>query len=153
VKIEMKYDGDEVVVGIGTSVANATSALTTAPITNLESITYKVDQSIAEVAKGIGSRLTEVYEHLIKYTGTITRWVDEVATSVSGGTGSLATNVGAFSGDVALTPLYVAIKNKTTSSVIMLCGCIGLYSEDLKSPDGFLMETWDFKFSSITRTP
>jgi hypothetical protein len=149
----LKYDGDEVVIGIGTSSAAATSALTTAPLTNVESITWKGDQSVTEVAKGIGSRLTEVYEHLIKYTGTLTRWNDEVATSVSGGTGSLATNVGAFSGDVALTPLYVAIKNKTTATIITLCGCIGLYSEDLKSPDGFLMETWDFKFSSITKSP
>lgn len=113
---------------------------------------YKVDQSVAEVAKGIGSRLTETYEHLIKYTGAITRWVDEVA-EVSGGTGSLATNVGAFSGDVALTPLVVEIKNKTTATKITLSGCIGLYSEDLKSPDGFLKETWDFKFTSITRVP
>lgn len=145
----VKYDGDEVEVRIGTS---ATNVLTATPITNLESITYKADQSVTEVAKGIGSRLTEVYEHLIKYTGTITRWVDELS-EVSGGTGSLATNVGAFSGDVPLTPLFVTIKNKTTSTVIMLCGCIGLYSEDLKSPDAFLMETWDFKFSSITRTP
>lgn len=148
----MKYDGDEVTVGIGISSADATSALTKCPLTNLESVTYKVDQSVAEVAKGIGSRLTEVYEHLIKYTGTITRWVDEAAV-VSGGTGSLAANVGAFSGDVPLTPLYVAIKNVTTSTVITLCGCLGLYSEDLKSPDGFLMETWDFKFSSIAKTP
>lgn len=146
----VKYDGDEVEVRIGTTAVNV---LVANPLTNLESISYKVDQSIAEVAKGIGSRLTEVYEHLIKYTGTITRWNDELATLVSGGTGTLAANVGAFSGDVALTPLFVAIKNKTTSTVIMLCGCVGLYSEDLKSPDGFLMETWDFKFSSITKTP
>jgi hypothetical protein len=145
----VKYDGDEVQVRIGTSAANC---ITGAAITNLESITYKTDQSVAEVPKGIGSRLTEVYEHLIKYTGNITRWVDETL-PVSGGTGSLATNVGAFSGDVPLTPLYVSIKNMTTSTVIVLGGCIGLYSEDLKSPDGFLKETWDFKFVSITRTP
>jgi hypothetical protein len=145
-----KYDGDEVEVRIGTTAVNV---LTAPPLTNLESISYKGDQSVTEVAAGVGSRLTEVYEHLIKYTGMLTRWVDETATLVSGGTGSLATNVGAFSGDMPLTPLFVTIKNKTTSTVIMLCGCKGLYTEDLKSPDGFLMESWDFKFSSITRTP
>ncbi|MGA2971906.1 MAG: hypothetical protein ABSE39_04680 [Candidatus Bathyarchaeia archaeon] len=144
-----KYDGDEVEVRIGTTALAAAAA---APVTNLESISFKVDQSVTEVAKGIGSRLTEVYEHLIKYTGALTRWNDEALT-VSGGTGSLATDVGAFSGDVALTPLYIQIKNKTTATVFLLSGCVGLYSEDLKSPDGFLMETWDFKFASITRTP
>jgi hypothetical protein len=145
----VKYDGDEVTIQIGTSAVNV---LTAPVLTNVQSITWKADQSVAEVAKGIGSRLTEVYEHLIKYTGMLVRWVDEVV-QVSGGTGSLATNVGAFSGDVPLTPLYVAIKNKTTGTVYMLCGCIGLFSETLKSPDGFLEETWDFKFSTITRTP
>ncbi len=143
-----KYDGDEVEVRIGISAAAATAAT---PVTNLESITYKADQSATEVPVGIGSRATEVHEKLVKYTGAITRWNDEVAT-VSGGTGSLATDVGAFT-TAALTPLYVEIKNKTSATKIQLVGCIGLYSEDLKSPDGFLMETWDFKFSSITKSP
>ena len=141
----VKYDGDEVEVRIGTTSQN----VSTAPaLTNLESISYKADQGVVEVAVGIGSRATEVHEKLVKYTGTITRWHDEVAV-VSGGTGTLESNVGAFTTS-ALTPLYVEVKNKTTSKKDTLAGCIGLYSKDLKSPDGFLMETWDFKFNSMS---
>ncbi len=140
----VKYDGDEVEVRIGTTANN----VSTAPaLTNLDSVMYKVDQSVTEVATGIGFRTTEVHEKLIKMTGAITRWNDEVAV-VSGVTGTLETNVGAFTTG-ALTPLFVEIKNKTTTKKITLTGCMGLFSKDLKSPGGFLMETWDFKFTSI----
>ena len=144
----VKYDGDEVEVRIGISAVAAAAAT---PLTNLESISYKVDQGVTEVATGIGFRTTEVHEKLIKCTGTVTRWHDEVAV-VSGGTGTLESNVGAFT-TVALTPLFVEVKNKTSGRKTLLTGCIGLYSKDLKSPDGFLMETWDFKFSTLSETP
>jgi len=144
----VKYDGDEVEVRIGTSASNV---ITATPLTNLESIKYDSDPSVVEVPVGIGSRATEVHEKLVKYSGTISRWHDETSV-VSGGTGTLAKNVGAFS-TTALTPLYVEIKNKTTSRKVTLNGCLGKYTEDLKSPDGFLMESWDFKFSTATETP
>jgi hypothetical protein len=147
VKQALKYTGDEVVIRIGTS---ATNCLTAPPLTNLESLTYKVNQNTTQVAVGIGSRGTEVYGTLVKYTGTIVRWVDELA-EVSGATGSFATNVGAFTIG-ALTPLFLAVKNKLTGTVIVLCGCIGDYQEDLKTTDGFLEETWTFMFASITNT-
>jgi hypothetical protein len=144
----VKYTGDEVEIRIGTS---ATNCLTAPVLTNVESITYKVNQNINQVAVGIGSRGTEVYGTLVKYTGTIVRWNDELA-EVSGSTGSLATNVGAFS-QATLTPLFVAIKNKITGTKTVLCGCIGDYQEDLKTADAFLEETWAFMFASITNTP
>lgn len=124
---------------------------TAPPLSNLESISYKVDQGVAEVATGIGFRTTEVHEKLIKYTGAITRWNNELS-EVSGGTGSFAANAGAFTTG-NLTPLFIEIKNKTTSTKITLCGCMGSYPEDLKSPEGYVMESWDFKFSSITKSP
>jgi hypothetical protein len=33
-----------------------------------------------------------------------------------------------------------------------LSGVFGDYAWDLKSPEGFIMETWDFKFALITVT-
>lgn len=143
-----KYDADEVEVRIGTTANN----VSTAPaLTNLESIKYDVDQSIVEAPVGIGSRQTEVHEKLVKCAGTITRWHDETVV-VSGGTGTLAKNVGAFTTS-ALTPLFVEIKNKTTSRKVTLNNCMGKYTQDNKSPDGFMMETWDFKFNTTTESP
>ncbi len=143
-----KYDADEVEVRIGTSVSNVVSA---PALTNLESVKYDVDQSVVETPVGIGSRQTEVHEKLTKCAGTITRWHDEVAV-VSGGTGTLAKNVGAFTTG-AMTPLFIEIKNKTTSRKVTLNNCLGKYTQDSKSPDGFMMETWDFKFNSLTESP
>jgi hypothetical protein len=144
----VKYDADEVEVRIGTSAAN----VSTAPaLTNLESIKYDVEQGVVQVPSGIGLRGTEAHEKLIKGAGTITRWHDEVAV-VSGGTGTLAKNVGAFLTGV-LTPLFIEIKNKTTSRKVTLSNCLGKYTEDIKSPDGFIMETWDFKFDSALANP
>lgn len=141
----VKYDGDEVEVRIGTSAEN----VGTAPVlTNLESIKYDSGQEFDQVAEGIGSRQTEVHEKLIKPKGSITRWHDE-AEVISGGTGTLEKNVGAFTTG-ALTPLYIEIKNKTTSKKVVLNGCMGPYSKSLDSPEGYVMETWDFGFNSLT---
>lgn len=143
-----KYDADEVEVRIGTSSANVSTA---PPLTNLESIKYDSDPNITEVPVGIGSRGTEVYEKLTKFTGGITRWHDELS-DVSGATGTLANTVGAFT-LAALTPLWIQIKNKTTGRKVTLNNCLGKYTEDLKSADAFLMEAWDFKFNTLTETP
>lgn len=142
-----KYDGDEVEVRIGTSVSN----VSTAPaLTNLESISWNEDPKEVAVAVGIGSAATEVYDKLVEYAGSITRWHDEIA-GVSGGTGTLASNVGAFTSPKV--PLWIQIKNLTTGRKVILNNCIGKYTNDLKSPDAFLMEAWDFKFNSATETP
>lgn len=143
-----KYDGDEVEVRIGTLTSNVSTA---PPLTNLESISYKVDQGVVEVATGIGSRTTEAHIKLLKYSGAINRWHDEL-NEVSGGTGTLSHMIGAFS----LTKpaaLVIEIKNKTTGRKETLSGIYGNYAKDLKGPEGFLMEAWDFKFGLLTETP
>ena len=143
----VKYDGDEYNVQIGTSVSNVASA----PIlTNLDSISWDEDPKEVAVPVGIGSQATEVHDKLCEYTGSLTRYSDQVA-MVSGGTGTFAKSVGAFSNPK--TPLYVLITNKTTSYTVLLSGCIGKYSQPLKSADGFMMETWDFKFNTATESP
>ncbi|MGA8903694.1 MAG: hypothetical protein WB661_01655 [Candidatus Bathyarchaeia archaeon] len=142
-----KYDGDEVEVRIGTSASN----VSTAPaLTNLESISWNEDPKVVAVAVGIGSQATEVHDKLVEYAGTISRWHDELSV-VSGGTGTLAKNVGAFTNPKV--PLWIEVKNKTTSRKVTLNNCLGKYTNDLKSPDGFLMEAWDFKFNTATESP
>lgn len=144
----VKYDADEVEVRVGTSSSNVSTAV---PLTNLESISYKVDQGVTEVPVGIGSRGTEVHEKLVKCSGAITRYVDELPL-VSGGTGTLSHNTGAFTIG-ALTPLFIEIKNKTTGRKELLSNVLGSWAPDVKSPDGFIMETWDFKFNPpVTET-
>jgi hypothetical protein len=143
-----KYDGDEVEVRVGTSTSN----VSTAPaLTNLESISYKVDQGVTEVATGIGFRTTEAHAKLLKYSGAITRWHDEL-NNVSGGTGTLSSMIGAFS-LTKPSALVIEIKNKTTGRKETLSGVFGNYAKDLKSPEGFLMESWDFKFGLLAETP
>ena len=54
----------------------------------------------------------------------------------------------------ALTPLFIEIKNKTTGRKELLSNVLGSWAPDVKSPDGFIMETWDFKFNPpVTETP
>jgi len=143
----VKYDGDEVEVRIGTSAENVGSA---PALTNLQSVQYDDGQTFDQVADGIGSRLTGVHEKLIKPKGSIKRWHDEVPV-VCGGTGTLEKNVGAFTTG-ALTPLYIEIKNKTTSKKVTLAKCMGPYSKNLDSPEGYVEETWDFFFESLSES-
>lgn len=142
-----KYDGDEIEVRIGSSSSNVTSA---PPLTNVESIKWDEDPGVVEVPVGLGSQATEVYDKLVKYAGTLTRWHDELS-EVSGATGTLAATVGAFTNPKV--PLWVQIKNKTTGRKETLNNCIGKYSTDTKSVDAFKMEAWDFKFNTATETP
>jgi len=143
----VKYDADEVEVRIGTSAANVGSA---PALTNLQSIEYDPGQTFDQPPAGIGSRLSEVHEKIIKPKGSLKRWHDEVAV-VCGGTGTLEKNVGAFT-TAALTPLYIEIKNKTTSKKVTLAKCMGPYSKTLDSPEGYLEETWDFFFESLSES-
>jgi hypothetical protein len=132
---------------MGTSASNVTTA---PPLSNVESITWDEDPTVTEVAVGLGSDATEVYPKLVKYTGTLTRWYNELS-EISGGTGTLAKNVGAFASPKA--PMWIAIKNKTTGRIETLNNCLGKYTTDVKTPDAFKMESWAFKFNSATETP
>ena len=141
-----KYDGDEVAVRIGTSAADAGTANA---LTNVESISWDVDQGVDLVAVGVGSRLTEPHAKLIKYSGSLTRWYDEATLVVSGDAGQFAAAVDAYSTDNP-TELFIRVTNKTTSKFVVLNNAIGKYSRTLDSPEGYVMETYDFNFTTIT---
>jgi hypothetical protein len=70
-----KYDGDQVEVRVGTTTDNVASAPV---LTNVDSVSYKVDQGITQAPTGIGFRTTEAHAKLLKYSGAITRYEDEL---------------------------------------------------------------------------
>src|SRR3990172_11833831 len=123
--------------------ATTENGLDTAPaVSNWESIDYSVGHNIQQAPVGIGSRLQELNETLLDYSGSVGGWYDETA---AGGAADILSAFGAFQ-QSALTPLYIELKNKVTSSKIRLKKCKGDPADTIDSPDGVRMWSWDFKF-------
>jgi hypothetical protein len=149
--------GKEVEVRMGT----ATSELTTcAAMSNVESIEWNKDPNIDSTPAGLGSNLMVNMQRIAKFSGSMSRWynADDVCCGDTGheGTcgdaGTFAAVVGAYETGI-LTPLYIEITNITTGEVIELQRCIGKYSQPISSPEGYIMEKWDFNFEDIDYTP
>jgi hypothetical protein len=138
-----KLRGKDVEVRIATTENGLDSA---EALTNVESIEWNPDQNVDRAPAGLGSRLKEVSEGLIDYTGSMSRWHDK--TAVAGST-DFATAVGAYQ-QGALTPLYVEVYNKVTGEKVRLKKCKGTYSRPVDSPEGYVMEAWDFSFEDIS---
>ena len=139
-----KYSGDEVEVRIVTSDVDATYNAAAA-VPQVSSAEWNTNQGIESVPVGLGSRLQTAEEKLIEYTGSIERWHDE---TVIAGSSTFRQLVGAFQ-QGALTDLFIEVKNKTTGKKVRLKKCIGNYSAPGVSPDGYMMETFDFTFEDI----
>jgi hypothetical protein len=130
-------------------VATTENGLDTAPaLDNWESIKWNVKQGRQKVPVGIHSRLQEVYETLLDYSGSCSGWYDEVA---AGGSSDILTAFGAFQ-QAALTPLYVEVKNKVTGAKIHLNKVKGDPGHAIDSPEGFSMWSYDFDFEDIGKS-
>lgn len=112
------------------------------------SIKWKVAQGRKKAPVGIGSRLQEVYETLLDYSGSCDGWNDESAVA---GSSDIATAFGAFQ-QGALTQLYFEVKNKTTSKKVRLKKVKGDFAPDIKAPDGYSMWAYDFDFEDISES-
>ena len=139
----VKYKGKDAEVRMATSEGGLASA---PALANVESIEWNEEPNVDAAPVGLGSRLKDVGEGLIDYTGSMSRWHDKVAVA---GSSDFATAVGAYQ-QGSMTPLYVQVKNKITAEVVVLKKCLGSYSRPVDSPEGYWMETWDFKFEDIS---
>jgi hypothetical protein len=138
-----KYRGKDVEVRIA---ATEDDLATATALTNVESVEWNPEQNVDRVAVGLGSRLKETSEGLIDYTGSLSRWHDKTAVA---GSADFATAVGAYQQE-SLTPLYVEVYNKVTGEKVVLKECKGSYTRPVDSPEGYVMETWDFSFEDIS---
>jgi hypothetical protein len=148
--------GKEVEVRIGT----AAGVYCIAKMDNVESIEWNKDPNIDSTPAGLGSNLMVNKQRIAKFTGSLSRWYNEDDVccgdtgheGTCGDTGTFAAVVGAYeTGE--LTLLYVQVTNLTTGEVVELQRCIGKYSQPISSPEGYIMETWDFNFEDIDYTP
>jgi hypothetical protein len=139
----VKYKGKDTEVRMATTEGGLASA---SALTNVESVEWNEEPNIDAAPVGLGSRLKDVSEGLIDYTGSISRWHDKVAAA---GSSDFATAVGAYQ-QGSMTPLYVQVKNKITGELVVLKKCLGAYSRPVDSPEGYWMEAWDFKFEDIS---
>jgi len=138
-----KYRGKDVEVRIATTEGGLATANA---LTNVESVEWNPEQNVDRVPVGLGSRLKEVSEGLIDYTGSISRWHDKTAVA---GSADFATAVGAYQ-QSSLTVLYVQVYNKVTGEKVVLKKCMGSYTRPVNSPSGYMMESWDFSFEDIS---
>jgi len=139
----VKYRGKDIEVRIATTEGGLATATA---LTNAESAEWNPEQNVDWPPVGLGSRLSEGSEGVIKYTGSLSRWHDKTAVA---GSADFATAVGAYQ-QGSLTPLYVEIYNKVTGEKVVLKKCRGSYSRPVDSPEGYVMESWDFGFEDIS---
>jgi len=129
--------------------ATSEEGLDTAPaLSGWESIEINVSHGRQKVPVGIGSRLQEVYETLLDYSGSVSGWYQE---STLAGSSDELTAFGMFQ-QGSLAPLYIELKNKTTNSKIRLLKCKGDPALTIDSPEGFSMWSWDFDFEDISKS-
>jgi hypothetical protein len=113
-----------------------------------KSIKLNVKQGRKKVPVGIGSRLQEIHETLLDYSGSCSGWNDETAVA---GSADILTAFGAFQ-QGSLTPLYIEIKNKVTGSKIHLKKVKGDPASTMDSPEAFNEWAWDFDFEDISKS-
>lgn len=140
-----KYTADEYELRVATTEAGLDSA---PALSHWEHIEWSVGHGRKKVPVGIGSRLQEVHETLLDYSGSVSGWSVEGAVA---GSADELTAFGAFQ-QGALTQLYVELKNKTSGAKYRLKKCKGDPAFTIDSPEGFAMWTWDFDFEDISKT-
>ena len=140
-----KYTADEYELRAATTEAGLDSA---PALTGWQKISIKEKQGRKIRPDGIGSRLQQVHETLLTYSGSASSDLQE---SPMAGSGDELTALGMFQ-QGALTPLYVELKNKTTGMKIRLKRCKGDVALDIDSPEGFSMWSWDFDFEDISKS-
>jgi hypothetical protein len=130
--------------------ATTEEGLLTAPIiTNVQSVEWDADPSIAADAKGMGfGRTTEVYEGLLYYTGSMERDHDAEPVVPSPGTTTFAQMVEAYQTST-MTKLYIEVTDLDTGEVHTLKKALGKY-HITKPIDAKQSETYDFKFEELT---
>jgi hypothetical protein len=140
-----KYTADEYELRVATSLVG----LATAPVlSGWDKVEVKVKQGRKKRPVGIGSRLQEVHETLLDYSGSVSGDYQE---STLAGSGDELTAFGMFQ-QGALTSLYIELKNRTTGSKIQLSACKGDPAMSIASPEAFVTWAWDFDFESISKS-
>jgi hypothetical protein len=152
-----RYFGKEVEVRLGT----ATGKFNAAKLDNVDSIEWTKDPNVDQTPAGLGSSLMVNMQRIAKFSGSLSRWYnadvdvccgDTAHEGTCGDEGTFAAVVGAYETGV-LTPLYIEVTNTLTGDVVELQRCIGKYSQPISSPEGYIMEKWDFNAEDIDYTP
>jgi len=123
--------------------------LATAPVLDhWEKIEIAVKHGRKKVPVGIHSRLQEVHETLIDYSGSCSGWYSKTAVA---GFSDILTAFGMFE-QAELTPLYMSLTNRTESEVIVVKKIKADPTFTIDSPEGFVMWSVDFDFEDISKT-
>jgi len=140
-----KYTADHYEIRLATTEAG----LATAPaLGSWESITFQTTHGRKKVPSGIGSRLQEVHETLLDYSGSVSGWYDE--TAVAGSSDVLAALQMYQQG--AVSPIYLRLTNKISGKTITLKKLIGDPAVTIASPEDFVMWSWDFDYEDVAYT-
>ena len=140
-----KYTADEYELRVATTELGLDTA---SVLSGWDKVEVKVKQGRKKRPVGIGSRLQEIHETLLDYSGSASGDLQESALA---GSGDELTALGMFQSG-AVTALYIELKNKTTGSKIHLCKCKGDPALSIGSPEAFVTWAWDFDFESINKS-
>lgn len=141
----VKYRGSECQVRLA---PNGTTALgTIAPLDCVTTIEWDPNRETHHAPNGIGHYSQTTHAGLFAPSGRLERYYDGQQIE-----GSSIPKLLQADGTADLTNMYVKVSVGGTASgstYYILNGCIG-NAPDRLDLDGYLMETWDFKFETIT---
>jgi hypothetical protein len=151
-----RYFGKNLQITLATTLALAQS--NSGPVlSNVDSLEWISDPNTEVTAAGFGSNMNVIKQKIKSWTGTLERYYNTDSptccgstghTGTCGSAGTFAAVVGAFQAGDAV-PLFVRVLNLITNETVILCGCIGKYDKPVTSVEGYIMEKWDFDFTSI----
>jgi len=153
-----RFKGKKVDVYLGVEVSDLADSTR---MDNIESVEWKADPNFKSEPEGLGSDLKTIVQELPDFAGSLSRWANADTDVCSGDTGHIGTSegsgtfaavVGAYQNGLDVTPLHVKIVHKITGETWILNKCSGKYSTPISSPEGDIMEKWDFLYESITYT-
>jgi hypothetical protein len=140
-----KYTAREYDLRMATSEAD----LATAPVLDhWEKVEISTKQGRKKVPVGIHSRLQEIHETLLDYSGSCSGWYSKTAVA---GSSDILTAFGMFE-QAELTPLYLSLTNRTENEVIVVKKIKADPKFTIDSPEGFAMWSVDFEFEDISKT-
>jgi hypothetical protein len=132
-------------------IATTATALTTnSPVSNIQSLSWKVDIGTTQEPSGFGSRLTIGKPGIIKITGTLKRDYDESVVDTGSGL-PFSEEVEAFQ-ITALTGIYLRVYINTAGLKYTFYPVYGTWTPNGPSVDGIVTEQYDFTADQMFST-
>jgi hypothetical protein len=139
------FSADEYEIRLAATEADLDSAVA---LDHWDKVEITVDQGPKKIPYGIRSRLQEVHETLLDYSGSAN---GHYTTGAVAGSSDVLTAFGMYEQD-DVTRLYLRLTNKTSGEKVTLKKILAKPKFTIESPEGFAVWSVDFDFEDVSKT-